>query len=55
MAEWLATWGYWGLFVCIFVGNLGIPMPEETVLLAAGLVTLLGVSVRFRVGKKRKA
>ena len=38
MAEWLATWGYWGLFVCIFVGNLGIPMPEETVLLAAGFL-----------------
>jgi len=38
MADWLATWGYWGLFICVFVGNLGIPMPEETVLLAAGFL-----------------
>jgi membrane protein DedA with SNARE-associated domain len=38
MAEWLANWGYWGLFICVFVGNLGVPMPEETVLLAAGFL-----------------
>jgi membrane protein DedA with SNARE-associated domain len=38
MADWLANWGYLGLFVCVFVGNLGIPMPEETVLLAAGFL-----------------
>lgn len=38
MADWLANWGYWGLFICVFVGNLGIPMPEETVLLAAGFL-----------------
>ena len=38
MADWLASWGYWGLFICVFVGNLGIPMPEETVLLAAGFL-----------------
>ena len=38
MADWLANWGYWGLFICVFVGNLGVPMPEETVLLAAGFL-----------------
>lgn len=34
----LASWGYLGIFVCVFVGNFGIPVPEETVLLAAGFL-----------------
>jgi membrane protein DedA with SNARE-associated domain len=34
--QWLATWGYLGIFICVFVGNLGVPVPEETVMLAAG-------------------
>jgi membrane protein DedA with SNARE-associated domain len=38
IAEWLANWGYLGLFICVFAGNLGIPLPEETVLLAAGFL-----------------
>lgn len=38
MTEQLTSWGYWGLFVFVFVGNLGVPMPEETVLLVAGFL-----------------
>jgi membrane protein DedA with SNARE-associated domain len=38
IADWLATWGYLGILVCVFVGNLGIPVPEETVILAAGFL-----------------
>jgi len=38
MTEQLATWGYWGLFLFVFIGNLGVPMPEETVLLVAGFL-----------------
>jgi membrane protein DedA with SNARE-associated domain len=34
----LVNWGYLGIFVCVFVGNLGIPVPEETVVLAAGFL-----------------
>ncbi len=34
----LAAWGYLGIFVCVFVGNLGVPVPEETVMLAAGFL-----------------
>lgn len=43
LAEWLATWGYLGIFLCVFVGNLGVPVPEETVLLAAGFLSAEGV------------
>ncbi|HUY26994.1 MAG TPA: DedA family protein [Candidatus Binataceae bacterium] len=38
IAEVLATWGYLGIFICVFVGNLGVPVPEETVMLAAGFL-----------------
>lgn len=38
MADWLSTWGYLGVFICLFMGNLGIPLPEETVLLVAGFL-----------------
>jgi|SRR5271166_5096853 len=36
--EWLGEWGYLGIFLCVFVGNLGIPVPEETVMLVAGFL-----------------
>lgn len=39
IADWLSTWGYLGIFVAVFVGNLGIPVPEETVMLAAGFLS----------------
>jgi membrane protein DedA with SNARE-associated domain len=38
LSDWLSSWGYLGVFICVFVGNLGIPVPEETVLLAAGFL-----------------
>src|SRR5271154_4682313 len=34
----LATWGYLGIFAAVFVGNLGVPVPEESVMLAAGFL-----------------
>jgi membrane protein YqaA with SNARE-associated domain len=38
MTDWLGRWSYPGIFVCVFIGNFGIPVPEEVVLLAAGLL-----------------
>jgi len=38
VAAWLATWGYLGIFISVFIGNLGVPVPEETVMLAAGFL-----------------
>ncbi len=38
IANLLATWGYLGIFIAVFVGNLGVPVPEETVMLAAGFL-----------------
>ncbi|MGA2412505.1 MAG: DedA family protein [Candidatus Binataceae bacterium] len=50
---WLASWGYLGLFLCTFVGNLGLPVPEETVLLAAGFLAgreILDLKTVYAVG-----
>lgn len=38
LTDWLSTWGYLGVFIFVFIGNLGIPVPEETVLLVAGFL-----------------
>lgn len=38
ITDLLVNWGYLGIFVCVFVGNLGLPVPEETVVLAAGFL-----------------
>src|SRR5260370_28536528 len=38
IAAWLATWGYLGIFVSVFIGNLGIPVAEDTVMIAAGFL-----------------
>lgn len=38
IARVIETWGYVGIFVFVFVGNLGLPVPEETVVLAAGFL-----------------
>jgi membrane protein DedA with SNARE-associated domain len=48
MAQWITAWGYTGIFICIFIGNVGIPVPEETVLLAAGFLTARDI-LDFRV------
>lgn len=36
LSDLLASWGYLGIFVFVFVGNLGVPVPEESVLISAG-------------------
>src|SRR5579883_1376786 len=35
---WIGAWGYLGVFIFVFIGNLGFPVPEETVLLIAGFM-----------------
>ena len=39
----LASWGYLGIFVFVFVGNLGVPVPEESVLIGAGFLASRGL------------
>ena len=43
LSDLLAAWGYLGIFVFVFVGNLGVPVPEESVLIAAGFLASHGL------------
>lgn len=38
VSGWIGSWGYLGIFVFVFLGNLGFPVPEETVLIIAGFM-----------------
>jgi len=41
-ATLLAHWGYVAVFVLVILGNAGVPVPEETVLLLAGYLVWRG-------------
>ena len=38
----ISDWGYLGIFVVVVLGNLGLPVPEETVLALAGYLVWSG-------------
>jgi membrane protein DedA with SNARE-associated domain len=43
LSDLLASWGYLGIFILVFVGNLGVPVPEESVLISAGFLASHGL------------
>ncbi len=36
LGQLIAHWGYWAIFAVVVLGNIGLPVPEETVLIVAG-------------------
>ena len=40
--EFVGHWGYVALFVVVVLGNVGVPLPEETVLALAGYLVWRG-------------
>lgn len=42
IAQWIAHWGYWAVFVGVMLESMGIPMPGETILIASTLVATRG-------------
>ena len=38
----IVHWGYWAIFAVVVLGNMGLPVPEETVLIVAGYLVLQG-------------
>ena len=38
----VAHWGYFAVFVLVILGNAGVPVPEETVLVVAGFLVWTG-------------
>ena len=42
LTELIGTWGYAAIFLVIILGNIGLPVPEETVLTVSGYLTSQG-------------
>ena len=36
LGQLIGHWGYLAIFVLVILGNMGIPLPEETILILAG-------------------
>ena len=43
MEPYVARWGYVFIGVTVVLGNLGVPVPEETILLAGGYFSGLSI------------
>src|SRR5438552_11241064 len=42
VSQLITDWGYAGIFLVVILGNIGVPVPEETVLAAAGYLVWSG-------------
>ena len=42
VSEFVAHWGYLAIFVIVVLGNVGLPVPEESALLAGGYLVWRG-------------
>jgi membrane protein DedA with SNARE-associated domain len=36
LPTFIGHWGYWAIFLIVMAGNIGVPVPEETVLILSG-------------------
>ncbi|MDE2181306.1 MAG: DedA family protein, partial [candidate division NC10 bacterium] len=43
MAPYVAHWGYLFIGVTVVLGNIGLPVPEETILLVGGYLAAKGM------------
>ena len=39
----VGRYDYGALFVCVWLGTVGLPLPDEAIVMAGGLVTALGL------------
>jgi len=42
LSQLIGHWGYLAIFVLVILGNMGVPLPEETILLLAGYLVWQG-------------
>lgn len=39
---WVANWGYAAIFLAVLLGNIGVPLPEESIILLSGYLAWRG-------------
>ena len=42
LGQLISHWGYLAIFLCVVLGNLGLPVPEESILVLAGYLVWQG-------------
>ncbi|MEO7861117.1 MAG: DedA family protein [Nitrospirales bacterium] len=40
--EWIGRYGYWAIFILLLLGIVGLPVPDETLLLLVGYLSFTG-------------
>lgn len=43
LMDWISQYGYVALFFCLWLGIVGIPIPDEVIVMTGGFVSSLGV------------
>jgi membrane protein DedA with SNARE-associated domain len=43
LIQWISEYGYLALFFCLWLGIVGMPIPDEVIVMTGGLVSSLGV------------
>ncbi|MBW3492173.1 DedA family protein [Bacillus sp. FDAARGOS_1420] len=41
--SYIEQYGYWALFFCLWLGIIGMPIPDEMIVMSGGFVSLLGI------------
>ena len=40
---YIEQYGYWALFFCLWLGIIGMPIPDEMIVMSGGFVSSLGI------------
>ncbi|MED0959844.1 MULTISPECIES: DedA family protein [Bacillus] len=43
LLSYIEQYGYWALFFCLWLGIIGMPIPDEMIVMSGGFVSSLGV------------
>ncbi|MEI4616319.1 DedA family protein [Bacillus cereus] len=43
LLSYIEQYGYWALFFCLWLGIIGMPIPDEMIVMSGGFVSLLGI------------
>lgn len=43
LLSYIEQYGYWALFFCLWLGIIGMPIPDETIVMSGGFVSSLGI------------
>ncbi|WP_242315134.1 DedA family protein [Bacillus cereus group sp. BfR-BA-01355] len=43
LMSYIEQYGYWALFFCLWLGIIGMPIPDEMIVMSGGLVSSMGI------------